>query len=390
MDLLSRFLEPPASSFFLFGPRGTGKSLWLRAAFPDALRLDLLDPGTFQTLQARPEHFLERVRGRPDARVVVVDEVQKIPELLPAVHLLIEEDRSRRFVLTGSSPRKLKRTGADLLAGRAALRSMHPFVAAELGDRFDLGEALRTGMIPLIRAADDPAEALRAYVALYLREEVQAEGLVRRLGAFARFLQAASFSHGGVLSVAAIARECEVERTTVEGFLGILEDLLLAFRVPVFTRRAKRATTSHPKLYFFDTGVFRSLRPSGPLDQPAAIEGAALEGLVAQHLRAWLSWGTGDDTLFFWRTPSGTEVDFVVYGPRGIFAIEVKNTARVRPADLRGLREFRKDYPSCRPLLLFRGPEPLMIDGIRCVPVTDFLRGLRAGAGIGVAGGGRR
>jgi predicted AAA+ superfamily ATPase len=383
MDFISRFVEPPASSFFLFGPRGTGKSRWLQAAFPNALRIDLLDPDTFQALQARPAHLLERVRGRPDARVVVVDEVQKVPELLPAVHLLIEEDRAKRFILTGSSPRKLKRTGADLLAGRAALRSMHPFVAAELGTRFDLREALRTGLIPLVRAADGPIEALRAYVALYLREEVQAEGLVRKLGAFARFLRAASFSHASVLSVSTIARECEVERTTVEGHLGILEDLLLAFRVPVFTRRAKRAVTSHPKLYFFDAGVFRTLRPSGPLDGPESIDGAALEGLVAQHLRAWLSWGHGDDTLSFWRTRSGTEVDFILYGPRGFFAIEVKNTARVRPADLRGLREFRSDYPSCTPLFLFRGPDPLLIDGIRCIPVESFLLGLRPGGEIG-------
>lgn len=376
MDLLPRFLQPPASNFFLFGPRGTGKSLWVRTAFPDALRIDLLDPAEFHSFQARPERLLERVRGLRDTPVVIIDEVQKVPELLSAVHLLIEEDPSRRFVLTGSSARKLKRAGVDLLAGRAAMRSMHPFMAAELGPLFDLSVALETGLVPLVRAAVDPREALAAYVGLYLREEVQAEGLVRQLRSFGRFLEAVSFSQGSVLNVANVARECEVERTTVEGYLAVLEDLLLSFRVPVFAKRARRQTITHPKFFLFDAGLFRALRPAGPLDQPEAIAGAALEGLVAQHLRAWVSLRAGTEDLYYWRTQRGAEVDFVLYGPGGFWAIEVKNTARVRPEDLRGLRAFREDYPEAVPILLHRGPHPLEIDGIHCLQVDAFLRTL--------------
>lgn len=201
------------------------------------------------------------------ARDIVIDEVQRIPELLHLVHDLLEKPGAPRFVLTGSSARKLRRGGVDLLAGRALVRTLHPFMAAELPD-FDLAEALNTGLVPLVVDASRPADTLRAYAALYLTEEVQAEGLVRNVGGFARFLEALSFSQGSVLNLSNVARESAVSRKTVEGYLEIVEDLLLAFRVPVFTRRAKRATVAHPKFFFFDTGVFRSLRPHGPLDRP--------------------------------------------------------------------------------------------------------------------------
>jgi predicted AAA+ superfamily ATPase len=273
----------------------------------------------------------------------------------------------------------------DLLAGRAAMRSMHPFMAAELGSLFDLTTALETGMVPLVRAAVDPREALAAYVGLYLREEIQAEGLVRQLRAFGRFLEAISFSHGSVLNVANVSRECEVERTTVEGYLAVLEDLLLAFRIPVFTKRARRQMTTHPKFYLFDAGLFRSLRPSGPLDQPEAIGGAALEGLVAQHLRTWISLRGGSENLYFWRTTDAVEVDFVIYGPGGFWAIEVKNTARVRPDDLAGLRAFGTDYPEAKRILLHRGPHALEIDGIQCLRVDEFLLSLVPELGPGDA-----
>jgi predicted AAA+ superfamily ATPase len=181
-----------------------------------------------------------------------------------------------------------------------------------------------------------------------------------------------------VLNVSNLAREAEANRKTVAGFLDVLEDLLLAFRVPVFTRRAKRRIASHPKLYLFDAGVFRSLRPSGPLDRPQETEGAALEGLVAQHLRAWAAYSDADMELFTWRTRS-LEVDFVLYGPSGLWAVEVKNAARVRPGDLRGLRAFSEDYPEARPILLYRGADRLRVDGVLCLPVESFLRALRPG-----------
>lgn len=206
---------------------------------------------------------------------------------------------------------------------------------------------------------------------------MQAEGLTRNLGNFSRFLEAVSFWQASVLNLSNVARECEVERKTVEGYVGVLEDLLLAWRLPVFTRRARRALAGHPKFYFFDAGVFRSLRPSGPLDRPEEAEGQALEGLVAQHLAAWNAYSGADHQLFFWRTRSGVEVDFVVYGPSGIWAIEVKHAGRVQPRDLSWLRAFRDDYPNCRAILLYRGKERLVRDGVAIVPCEEFLAALR-------------
>jgi predicted AAA+ superfamily ATPase len=377
MESTPRYFTPPADHFFLLGPRGTGKTWLTQRLFPDALRIDLLDPETVRSMSARPERLRELLAARPDARQVVVDEVQKLPELLEVAHLLIEEKRNVQFIFTGSSARKLRRAGVNLLGGRAAQKSLHPFMAAELGIGFQLDEALRLGMLPVVLGAKDPTEILRAYNGLYLREEVQMEGMVRSVGSFSRFLEAISFSHGAVLNLANVARECQVNRKTVEGFLEILEDLLLAFRVPVFTRRAQRELAVHPKFYLFDAGVFRANRPAGPLDAPAEIDGAALEGLVAQHLRAWCDYSGGNHRLHYWQTRSKVEIDFVVYGETGFHALEVKNSVRVRPEDLRGLKKFGEDFPESRRWLLYRGKERLLMDDIMCLPCDEFLLDLK-------------
>lgn len=376
MEKIQRLLPAPEGSFFLFGPRGTGKSTWLRQMREGAIWVDLLDPASQRLYQARPERLRELVAGSPRARDVVIDEVQRAPALLDVVHELAESDRRLRFVLTGSSARKLRRGAWNLLAGRLVEASMHPFMAVELGAAFSLRRALEIGLVPLVRGAAEPERTLRAYASLYLREEVQAEALVRDVGAFARFLEAISFSHGSTLNLAEVARECQVGRKTVEGYLGILEDLLLAFRVPVFSKRAQRHLVAHDKFFYFDAGVYRSLRPAGPLDRPEAIEGMALEGLVAQHLRAWIAYRADGAGLYYWRTKSGAEVDFVVYGPEVFCAIEVKRAARVRGADLRALRAFREDYPEAAVALLYLGNERLSIDGIPCIPCEEFLAGL--------------
>jgi predicted AAA+ superfamily ATPase len=376
MESLPRFFTPPEDHFFLLGPRGTGKTWLTRQLFPEAIRVDLLDPETLRTLSSRPERLRELVVARSDTNRVVVDEVQKLPELLEVAHLIIEEKRGIQFIFTGSSARKLRRAGVNLLGGRAARKALHPFMAAELGARFDLEQALRLGMLPVVHAAKEPFEILRAYNGLYLREEVQMEGMVRSIGSFSRFLEAVSFSHGAVLNLASVARECQVNRKTVEGYLEILEDLLLAFRLPVFTKRAQRELAVHPKFYLFDTGVFRANRPSGPLDAPEAIDGAALEGLVAQHLRAWCDYSGGNHRLYYWQTRSKVEVDFVVYGETCFHALEVKNSARVRPEDLGGLRKFGADFPESRRMLLYRGRERLLIEDILCIPCQEFLMNL--------------
>ena len=379
MSYVSRFFDHPAGSYFLFGPRGTGKSTWLRARYPDAAWIDLLDAEAERNYYTRPERLHDFIRAHTGRPTIVIDEIQRVPRLLPLVHQHMERDKSTRFVLTGSSARKLRRSGVDLLAGRAVLCAMHPFMGAELGDAFDLDRSLESGMVPLVLMAEQPDRTLRGYVDLYLQQEVKAEGLVRRLDDFSRFLEVASFSHAQMLNVADIARECVAGRNTVESYLGILEDLLIATRLPVFRRRAKRAVVAHAKLYFFDCGVFRSLRPAGPLDAREEIAGPALEGLVLQHLRAWISYGGADCRIHFWRTRGGSEVDFVLYGGAGFHAIEVKNSRSVRPRDLRGLRTFREDYPESSPLLLYRGDEVLERNGVRCLPVDRFLRELTPG-----------
>ena len=375
MEPLRRFLEPPRQSFFLFGPRGTGKSTWLRQALPEAVVVDLLQPDVARDLIARPERLRDIVNGTPRHVTIVLDEVQRVPDVLNVVHSLIESKDKRRFVLTGSSARKLRRGGVNLLGGRALVRTLHPFMAGELG-ALDLVPALTRGLLPLVVAAERPDDVQRAYASVYLDEEVRMEGWARNAGAFARFLEAVSFSHASVLNVANVARESQVERKTVAAYIEVLEDLLLSFRVPVFTRRAKRETIAHPKLFIFDAGVYRSLRPRGPLDRPDEIDGAALEGLVAQHLRAWVAYRPADAELFFWRTRSGVEVDFVVYGPAGFWAIEVKNTTRVRPEDLRGLAAFAEDYPQAQLILLYRGARRERHDKIWILPVDRFLEAL--------------
>jgi len=376
MKFFTRFLEPPEHSFFLFGPRGTGKTHWTRRLLPGALFVDLLDPVQQRRYLARPESLEQLIASRPGCTDVVIDEIQSCPKLLDVVHRLIERGQGPRFVLTGSSARKIRRADVNLLAGRALRCTMHPFMAAELGDRFDLVRALEVGLVPLVVAAEQPDEVVRHYVDLYVQAEVRAEGLVRRLDDFARFLEAISFSHGSVLNVANVARECEVGRQTVESYIIILEDLLLAVRLPVFSRRAARALISHPKLYLFDCGVFRSLRPRGPLDRAEEISGVALEGLVFQHLRAWNAYRGDRNRLYFWRTRGGSEVDFVVYGEDGLFAIEVKNAEHVHGKDLRALKSFARDYPECRAALLHRGRERLRVDDILCLPCEEFLREL--------------
>lgn len=362
-----------------------GKTTWARTAFPDALMVDLLHGATHRRLSGRPERLADLVAAA-SADTIVVDEVQRVPELLYAVHSLIESD-GRRFVLTGSSVRSLRRAGVNLLGGRAVHRELHPFLAAELALEFDLGSALQQGMIPVVVDAESPGEAAAAYASLYVDAEVRAEGLTRDLGGFSRFLEALTFSHAAELNLSAVAREAEVPRSTVAGHLEILEDLLLGFRLRVFSRKAKRRLARHPKFYFFDTGLFRVLRPTGPLDRPAEIEGAALEGLVAQHLRGWVAYRGGGARLATWRTRAGLEVDFVVYGSGEFTAIEVKNSSRVRPEDLRGFRAFRDEYPEALRLLLYRGRDRLLIDGVLCLPVTDFLRALDPAASLATTAG---
>lgn len=375
--MFTRFLPAPERSFFLFGPRGTGKSSWVQETLPGAIYIDLLASDIYLELLASPQRLEAHIP--PDFRGwVIIDEVQKVPAVLDEVHRLIEKEKRRlRFALTGSSARKLRRKGVNLLAGRAVTKGMYPLTARELGADLDLLWCLRFGTLPTVqvtRNVKDASAYLSTYVQTYLREEVQQEGLARNLGAFTRFLEAASFAQAAVLNMAAVARECHVGRKVAEDYFGILEDLLLATRLPVFTRRAKRKIVTHPKFFFFDAGVFRALRPRGPLDSAEEIDGAALETLVFQELRAlndYLELGYG---LHYWRTATGDEVDFVLYGERGLVGVEVKRAARLRADDFAGLRAFQDEYPMAKSFLVYGGTKELREGKIHVFPIADFLR----------------
>lgn len=373
---IKRVFQDPKNSYFLFGPRGTGKSTLFRSRFPNALIIDLLVSDVRRRFEAHPENLLEIVRSQPEGKVIVIDEIQKVPELLSNVHVLIEEKKGWIFVLTGSSSRKLKRAGVDLLAGRALKKQLHPFMAVELKTEFKLDEVLLYGLLPLRYGSEAPQELLSTYISLYLEEEVRAEGLVRNVEPFSRFLEVMSFSHGSLLNMSNIARECGLKRTTVESWITILEDLLISFKIPVFTKRAKRLLISHPKFYFFDAGVFHALRPRSVLDSRSEIGGAALEGVVAQHLRAWIDYTIESHDLYFWRTKSGVEVDFIVYGPLGLWAIEVKNSTSIHPQDLNPLDSFLQDYPEAKAILLYRGKDKLLKKNVLCIPCEEFLLGI--------------
>lgn len=370
--MYARLLKrPDRQSFFLFGPRGTGKTAWTQDAIPGAVRFDLLDARVYGRLLANPA-LLEELIPASHNGWVVIDEVQRVPAVLNEVHRLIES-RRLLFALTGSSARALRRQGVNLLAGRALTRFMHPLTAHELGSDFDLRRAMRFGCLPFAWTTETPDDYLAAYTATYLREEVLQEGLTRNLAAFSRFLEAASFSQASVLNMAAIARESGIGPKVAEGYFTILEDLLIAIRVPPFTRRAKRRVVLHPKFFLFDAGVFRSVRPQGPLDSPEEADGPALETLVLQHLRAWNDYGDLGYSIHYWRTPDDDEVDFVLYGPRGIVAIEVNRSARIRHEDLKGLTRFRQDYPQARAFLLHAGSRRWHESGVDIVPLEQAL-----------------
>ena len=355
------------------GPRGVGKSTWLRSEFPEAHVVDLLAEDTYQRLLANPGLFAAELRAVPDGRWVVLDEMQRLPGLLNEVHRFIEE-RGLRFVLCGSSSRKLKREGVNLLAGRALYRAMHPFVPEELAATFDLDQALRYGLLPIVWDSEDGAETLAAYAQMYLKEEIQAEALVRNLPGFARFLPIAALCHGQVVNVTNIAREAGVARTTVTGYLEILEETLLCFQVPAYEAKLRVRERKLPKWYWCDAGIVRAMkRIAGP---PIPEErGALFEGLVAQLIRTYKDYRALCDEFFYWATAAQTrtEVDFLLKRQNEFIAIEVKSGRTFTEtwckglralADLQGLRRRIIVYPD--------GPQLQTVDGIEILPFSHF------------------
>jgi uncharacterized protein len=373
--MYTRILQPPkAKSFFLFGPRGTGKTTWVKTTFPKAVYLDLLDAELFNDLLANPTRLENFIPDKTDAWVAI-DEVQRIPELLNEVHRLIESHK-HKFILTGSSARKLRRGDHNLLAGRALTYTFFPLTAQELGKDFNLSHSLAYGHLPSVYVEHDPKKYLESYVATYLEEEIRQEGLSRNLGAFSRFLEAASFSQGSVLNISAVARECAIERKAAEHYFQILEDLLIGHRIPVFTKRAKRRMAAHPKFYFFDTGIYRTVRPMGPLDLPEEGEGGAFETLVFQELFAVNSLLNLEYQISCWRTSSQMEVDFILYGKRGLIAVEVKRTGKIKQSHLSGVKAFLREYPTAKSYFVYGGKRKMREGRVEVIPISDFLKQL--------------
>ena len=374
-----RLTQPPAQSFFLFGMRGVGKSTWARATFPNAAFLDLLDERLFQDLLADPSLFAQSIGHLGPGDWVVVDEVQRLPALLNEVHRCIEAQRLR-FALLGSSARKLKAAGVNLLAGRALKKTMFPLAAAELGEEFRLERVLRHGSVPLVWTSETPRAVLEAYVQLYLREEIRAEALVRNLPGFVRFLPVAALFNGQRINVTGIAQAAGVARTTVQGYLDILEDTLLAFRLPAFEAKVRVRERKLPKLYWVDPGVVRAVKRQ--FGEVAAEErGPLFESWVATTLRSHAEVQELYDDLSYWAPhQSAIEVDFLLRRGRELLAIEVKATDRYHTGLLKGLRKL-EDLPGLvRRALVYTGSRPFRsADGIDIWPAPQFAATVAAG-----------
>ena len=386
--MFRRRMELPARSFFLFGPRGTGKTTWLRSVLkPDGSHwFDLILDAELVRLTRDPERFTQEVEALPAGRWIVIDEVQKLPSLLNSVQDIIARHGPRRyrFALTGSSARKLKRGEANLLPGRAINRRFFPLTAAELGDEFDAERVLRFGSLPAVCAERGAprvqADLLEAYVQNYLTQEIRAEALVKDLQPFTRFLDVAALANGQVTNVSSLARDAAVARPTVQGYFEVLVDTLIGVWLPAWRSRTRVKEVGHPKFYFFDPGVVRAI--TGRVRDPVADgeRGTLLETYVLHELRAWSDASGCGGQLSYWRTPSGSEVDFVwTRGARSV-GIEVKSGARWRPEHGAALKQLVAEGRLRRGIGVYQGSQRLRDGAVDVLPIGEFLEQLDAGA----------
>jgi predicted AAA+ superfamily ATPase len=377
--MLPRRLElPERRSCLLFGPRQTGKSTLVRSILPPgSWEVDLLHHDTFLRYSKDPSQFrLEaEAKIRQGARTIFVDEVQKIPALLDEIHGLIERHRAR-FILTGSSARKLKRRGTNLLAGRAITRRLHPLTLQEQGDLFDLRRTLRLGSLPAVVTSPD-AEAidlLRSYAETYLREEVQAEALVRNLGGFARFLEVAAAQSGEILNYSAVGRDASLATRTVQEYYQILEDTLIGFRLDPWRRSPRARLVGHPRFHLFDTGVTNALNRRLAAGPDPMLEGRLFEQWVVLEVARAIDYAGSEARLFYWRTHVGAEVDLLIqkHG-RLVLAVEIKAGKRVGGAELSGLRSFGEAHPKVPRVVVAQAPEEYRIGDVSVIPYREFL-----------------
>jgi predicted AAA+ superfamily ATPase len=373
-----RLPAPGTETFFLWGPRQTGKTTLLQATYPAAFWIDLLKAEEYRRYVQNPELLRGELAARPAIRQVVIDEVQKVPQLLDEAHWL-HERRGIRLALCGSSARKVKRGQANLLGGRAVRYELHGLTAQEIGRSFDLDRLLNHGYLPRIYLSDEPRRLLNGYVADYLKEEVAAEGLVRNLPVFSEFLNVAALSDAEIVNFSTIARECGVSSHTIKGYFGILEDTLLGRWLPAYTKRPKRRVIGAPKFYFADAGVVNHLARRGELHRGSELYGKAFENWVFHELSAHNAYTETFAIVSYWRLASGIEVDFIVNDMQ--LAIEAKATAKVTADHLKGLRSLVQDHPRIkqRVVVCLEPKSRRTEDGILILPPGDFAKRLGAG-----------
>lgn len=362
-------------SVFLFGARQTGKTTWLISQFPNCRYYDLLRPSEFERLLRQPELLSQELEDFGENDTVIIDEIQKLPQLLDEVHYLIQR-KGIRFILSGSSARKLKRAGTNLLGGRASKEQMFPLVSAEIPD-FDLIRAVNNGMIPRHYMVQNPQQRLRGYIGVYLNEEIREEALSRNLNSFTHFLETAAQCDGEMLVYKNIAQDCGIDYRTVKEYFSILEDTLIGYFVYGFTGSEKRKAIAAPKFYLFDVGVANYLCHRQHLQPGSDDFGHAFEHLIIQEIIAYLGYSHSEEKLCYWRTTSGYEVDAVI--GNGRVAIEIKSSEEVKSRHTRGLKAFSEDFPNAKLFIVSLDKYKRKLNGIDIIPVMDFLKDLWKG-----------
>ena len=376
--MLKRILELEdiyEDSLFLWGARQTGKSTLLNTLFPNAVYYDLLKADVFSELKFNPSLLRQRVEALPPEAIVIIDEVQKIPALLDEVHWLMV-NHGTHFILCGSSARKLRRSGANLLGGRALSDRLYPLVSAEIPD-FNLNQAINFGMLPRHYLAKNAKRRLAAYVGDYLQQEIIAEAITRDLTSFTRFMTIAAMCDGEVVNFTNIARECGVSGVTVKEYFTILEETMIGFFVPAYNKKVKRRITQMPKFYYFDIGIVNSLLNRTQLQLGTAEYGHAFEHLIIQEIIAYLGYSRSDKKLSYWRTHDNNyEVDAIL-GDAEV-ALEIKSSTSIKPSHLRGLKAFRQEYPSVKSFIVSNEIAPRIVDKMMILPAKTFLQQLWA------------
>lgn len=376
--MLSRFFklqDAETESVFFFGARQTGKTTLLKNLFPNTRYYDLLKSDEFERLSRRPSLLREELINLPSDELIIIDEIQKLPILLDEVHWLIT-NRGLRFILTGSSARKLRRGGVNLLGGRALQNNFYPLVSTEIPD-FDLDRAVNNGMIPRHYLIQNATKRIRGYVGNYLQSEIMEEARVRNLAVFNRFLEAAALTSGKMLVFSNVAADCGVSSVTAKAYFEILKDTLFGYTVPAYTKTKKRKLIQAPKFYLFDVGITNYLLHRSHLQQGSPEYGHAFEHLIIQELIAYLGYQQREEEISYWRTSSGLEID-VLLGDAKV-GIEIKSTKELRNNQLKGLRSFGEDYPEARLIAVTLDKYRRFVDNIEIIPVMEFFVDLWAG-----------